>query len=151
MTARMKLRLAVAMAALTALCACKLVDQTTFAPSPEAPPKPVVAPAPSNPVDKRVPLVTIGFGAPNPDYKDLLTYAVQQAEDRRPDVAFDVVSAVPASGDTVAQELAAGRGRDDAAQVMQSMIALGVPDTRIHLGARTESGLNERVVRVYVR
>jgi hypothetical protein len=148
----MKLRHAVVLVTLTALSACKLVDQTTFAPSPEAPVKTVQPPPPPvSPVDKRVPLLTIGFGNPNPDYKQLLAYAVHQAEERRPDVAFDVVSVVLATGDTVAQSLAASRGADDAAQVMQAMIALGVPDTRIHLGTRTELGLTERQVRVYIR
>jgi ABC-type glycerol-3-phosphate transport system substrate-binding protein len=155
MTVHMMRRLAVILAAtltaLAALSACKLVDQTTFAPSPEAAPKPVATAVPVSPPDKRTPLVAIGFGTPNPDYHDLLAYAVQQAEERRPDVAFDVVSAVPATGDTVAQSLAASRGGDDAAQVMQAMMALGVPDTRIHLGARTEAGLSERQVRVYIR
>jgi hypothetical protein len=152
MTDGMKPRHALALAALLALSACKLLDQTTFAPSPEAPVKKAEGPGPPpNPVDKRVPLLTVGFGKPDPDYKDLLTYAVQQAEERRPDAAFDVVSAVPAAGDTVAQSLAASRGADDAAQVMRAMIALGVPDTRIHLGARTQPGLGERHVLVYVR
>jgi hypothetical protein len=145
-------RYAVLLLALTALAGCKLLDQTTFAPSPEAPVKKVEAPAPPvSPPDKRTPLLTIGFANPNPDYKALLAYAVKQAEDRRPDVSFDVISVVLASGDTVAQSLAASRGADDAAQVMQAMIALGVPDTRIHLGARTELGLTERQVRVYIR
>jgi hypothetical protein len=152
MTAGMMLRHAIILASLTALCACKLLDQTTFAPSPEAPVKKVEAPGPPpQPTDKRTPLLTIGFATPNPDYKDLLTYAVQQAQERRPDVSYDVVSVVPANGDTVAQELAASRGSSDATQVMQSMIGLGVPDTRIHLGARTEPGVSERLVRVYVR
>jgi hypothetical protein len=145
-------RYAVLLATLTALTACKLLDQTTFAPSPEAPAKKVEAPPPPvSPPDKRTPLLTIGFATPDPNYTDLLAYAVQQAEARRPNVAFDVVSVVQASGDTVAQELAAGRGRDDAAQVMRAMLALGVPDTRIHLGTRTELGVTERLVRVYIR
>jgi hypothetical protein len=140
------------LATLTALAGCKLVDQTTFAPSPEAPVKAVEPPPPPvSPPDKRTPLLTIGFGTPNPNYKDLLAYAVHQAEERRPDVSFDVVSVVLASGDTVAQSLAASHGADDAAQVMQAMMALGVPDTRIHLGTRTELGLSERQVRVYIR
>jgi hypothetical protein len=50
----------------------------------------------------------------------------------------------------VTQELAAARGGDDAAEVMQAMMALGVPDTRIHLGARTEA-VSARLVRVYIR
>jgi hypothetical protein len=150
MTAGMKLQHAVVLVVLTALCACKLIDQTTFAPSPEAPPKPAEAP-PASPVDKRVPLLTVGFATPDPDYKQLLEYAVKQAEARRQDVAFDVVSVVPATGDTVAQGLAASHGAENAATVMQSMIGLGVADTRIHLGARTEAGLSESQVRVYVR
>jgi hypothetical protein len=145
-------RSAVLLLTLTALAACKLLDQNTFAPSPEAPVKKVEAPPPPvSAPDKRTPLMTIGFGNPNPDYKALLAYAVKQAEERRPDVSFDVVSVVLASGDPVAQSLAASRGADDAAQVMQAMMALGVPDTRIHLGARTELGLTERQVRVYIR
>jgi hypothetical protein len=148
----MKLRDAVLLVTLTALAGCKLVDQTTFAPSPEAPVRKVEAPSPPvSPPDTRTPLLTIGFATPDPDYKDLLAYAVHQAQERRPDVAFDVVSVVQASGDTVAQSLAASRGADDAAQVMQAMMALGVPDTRIHLGTRTELGLPERQVRVYIR
>jgi hypothetical protein len=50
------------------LTGCKLIDQTTFAPSPEetaakaAPPK----------ADPRTPLVTIGYATPNPSYQDVL-------------------------------------------------------------------------------
>jgi hypothetical protein len=150
MTEGMK-RYAVLLVTLTALAACKLVDQNTFAPSPEAPVKPVVVAPTVSPPDKRTPLMSIGFANPNPDYKQLLAYAIHQAEARRPDVAFDVISVVLASGNTVAQSLAASRGADDAAQVMQAMMALGVPDTRIHLGARAELGLTERQVRVYIR
>ena len=153
MTGGMTRRRAAMMAALTVLLsACKLIDQNTFAPSPEAPPKTTPPPAPPpNLADKRIPLVTIGFAKPNPDYKNLLAYAVHEAEARRPDVAFDVVSVVPASGDTVAQSLDASRGATDAGQIMQAMMGLGVPDTRIHLGARAEPGLTERQVRVYIR
>ncbi len=150
--ARMMLRRALILSALMALSACKLIDQNTFAPSPEVPVKPPAPPAPAPVVvDKRIPLMTIDFTTPNPHYKDLLAYAVKQAEQRRPDVAFDVVSVVPAAGDAVAQEIAASHGSDEATQVMQAMIALGVPDTRIHLGARTQPGLAQRQVLVYVR
>ena len=76
---------------------------------------------------------------------------MKQAEARKADVAYDVVSVIPATGDTVAQGLAASRGADNAAQVMQTMIGLGVADTRIHLGSRTELGLSESQVRVYIR
>jgi hypothetical protein len=147
----MKRRTALVLLGLAALGGCKLIDQNTFAPSPEAP-APKASPAVAEPpADKRTPLLTVGFATPNPDYQKLLAYAVQQAQLRRPDAAYDVVSVVPQSGDTVAQALAASRGSGDATQVMQSMIALGVPDTRIHLGTRVEPGLTERQVRVYIR
>jgi hypothetical protein len=148
----MTLRHAVSFAALLALGGCKLLDQTTFAPSPEAPVKHEAPPgAPVASFDKRVPLLSIGFGTPNPNYQDLLSYAVQQAESRRPDVAFDVVSVVPGTADSVPEALAAARGGDDAAQVMNELIAMGVSDTRIHLAIRTLPGLQERQVRVYIR
>jgi hypothetical protein len=66
-------------------------------------------------------------------------------------VGFDVVSVVPASGDMTLQALAAKRGSDDAGQVMRAMMALGVSDTDIQLGARSQPGLSERQVLVYVR
>ncbi|MBS0561008.1 MAG: hypothetical protein JSR21_13230 [Proteobacteria bacterium] len=147
----MKFRQAVALAALTALCACALWDQNTFQPVPPAPPRAPEVRPPGPPVDTRTPLLTIGFATENPDYRDQLAFAVGQAKARRPGVQFDVVSVVPAQGDPAAQALAAKRGSDAAVQVMRAMMALGVPDTTLHLGARAEPGLAEPQVRVYIR
>ncbi len=122
------------------LAGCKLVDQTTFAPSPEAAPgaAPVVPKA-----DPRVALLTIGYDTPNPNYQDVLRYAVREAETRAPGVRYDVISVLPTGGD-VAQ------AQGSAAEVMRAIMAQGVAESRIQLGLRTEPAGLTREVRVYV-
>jgi hypothetical protein len=123
-----------------ALAGCKLVDQTTFAPSPEAPP---ATPAPPS-ADPRIPLLTIGYDTPNPNYQDVLRYAVRAAETRAPGVEYDVYAMLPAGGD-------AAQAQNSAVEVMRAILADGVPPARVHLGLRTEAASAARQVRVYVR
>jgi hypothetical protein len=127
---------------------CKLIDQTTFAPAPEA----AVVPAqPSLPrVDPRTPLVTIGFAHPDPQYQAMLGYAVHAAEARDGGVQYDVFAVVPAKGAPAAQAKAAGDAQQDALVVMKSIMTLGVPAARIHLGVRTDPVVDSNEVRVYV-
>jgi len=123
------------------LAGCKLIDQTTFAPSPEA--QPTVAPAAPR-VDTRTPLVTIDYTIPSPDYGELLHSAVRAAESRDAEVQYDVVSVMK---DT--SEIAAGQER--ATGVMRAIMRDRVPATRIHLAVRTDPALAASQVRVYVR
>ena len=124
---------------------CRIVDQTTFAPEPEPPlPAQIAASAQK---EGRVPLLTIGYETPNPSYEDLLRYAIQASQRRDPNLEYDVVSVIPAN----ATAAVANQGRRDAADVMRAIMMLGVPDTRIHLGARTDPAVAVRQVRVYVR
>src|SRR5271156_5676158 len=74
------------------LTGCKLIDQTTFAPAPEATAVPVTLPR----IDRRAPLVTIGYDQPNPQYHEMLGYAVHAAEARSAAVQYDVFAGVPA-------------------------------------------------------
>ena len=122
------------------LTGCKLVDQKTFAPAPEA--TTVQAAAPQ--VDARHPLVTIGYDLPNPQYQDMLGYAVHVAEARGATVQYDVFAVVAPKG------VAADR-IGDAVGVMKAIMALGVPATRIHLGVRSDPAIASNQVRVYVR
>jgi hypothetical protein len=123
-----------------ALAGCKLVDQTTFAPSPEA-----VTTEPAVPqADPRAALLTIGYATPNPNYQEVLRYAVRTAEARAPGVQYDVIAMLPAGGD-VAQAQA------NAAEVMRGILAQGVPASRVHLGLRSTAAGGIREVRVYVR
>jgi hypothetical protein len=116
------------------------VDQTTFAPSPEDSPAAAAQPK----ADPRAALVTIGYAAPNPNYQDVLRYAVHEAETRAPGVQYDVIAMLPAGGD-------AAQAQDTAVAVMRAIVAQGVPTSRVHLGLRTEPAGQAREVRVYVR
>lgn len=124
-----------------ALSACTLIDQRTFAPSPEAEPIPSAPAAPIR-ADTRTPLITIDYATPNPNYRDLLRLAVRAAESRNPAVQFDVVGAV--------QELRSS-APPETLEVMRAIIANGVPAARVHLGISTDSSLSAIQVRVYVR
>ena len=121
------------------LAGCTLVDQTTFAPSPE---QKAAAPAPR--ADPRAPLLTIGYDTPAPNYQDPLAFAVRTAETRAPGVQYDVVAMLPAGGDVALAQR-------NATEVMRAIVAHGVPAARIHLGLRIEPAGGTRQVRVYVR
>jgi hypothetical protein len=122
------------------LAGCKLIDQTTFAPSPEEPAARADAPK----ADPRTPLITIGYTTPDPNYQEILRYAVRAAETRVPGVQYDVLATLPAGADSAA-------GQQRAAEVMRDIMAQGVPASRIHLGLRTAPAGGAQEVRVYVR
>ena len=125
------------------LAGCKLIDQTTFAPSPEA--KAETAQGPAQPrIDRRTPLLAINFADPNPDYQGLLRYALHAAESRDSSVQYDVVAMLPPNADAAAQQR---HGLD----VMRAMVVEGVSADRIHLGLRSAPAGAEPEVRVYVR
>ena len=128
---------------------CKLIDQTTFAPTPEAAAVPAQATLPR--LDARVPLVTIGFDQPNPQYHAMLGYAVHAAEARDAAVQYEVFAVVPAKATPAQQAQAAGAAQGNAIEVMRAIMALGVPAARIHLGVRSDPTIDAEQVRVYVR
>jgi hypothetical protein len=139
------MRIRIVFLACLSLAGCTLIDQRTFAPSPEAPTPPSTAtPSPTLKVDTRTPLLTIGYDVPDPHYQEVLRYAVQQAERRAPHVEYDVVAIVPTGGD-IAQ------AQRNATEVMRVILAQRVPDSRVHLGLRTDAVGTPREVRVYVR
>jgi hypothetical protein len=129
--------------ALLSFTGCTLIDQRTFAPSPEA----KAQPAPQQPpvvVDSRTPLVTIDYTVPSPDYGELLHAAVRAAEARDADVQYDVVSVMKDTSDVAA-------GQDRATGVMRAIMRDRVPASRIHLAFRSDPTLASSQVRVYVR
>lgn len=128
------------------LTGCKLIDQRTFAPAPEAQRTQPALP----PTDQRTPLVTIGYDNPDPPYHEMLGYAVHAAEARDAAVQYDVFAVVPAKGSPAQQVQDAGAAQQDAVGVMKSIMALGVPATRIHLGVRADPAIAVNQVRVYV-
>jgi hypothetical protein len=129
--------------ALLSFTGCTLIDQKTFAPAPEAKAQPAPAPAPVV-LDTRTPLVTIDYTIASPDYGELLHDAVRAAEARDADVQYDVVSVVKDTAE-------ARDGQERAIGVMRAIMRDRVPETRIHLGLRTDPALAASQVRVYVR
>ena len=123
------------------LAGCTLIDQTTFAPSPEAEPIPLIPVAQAK-YDPRTPLVTIDFTSAAPNYKELLRLAVRAALARDGAVQFDVVAVTPS--------LDAG-APPQAIEVMRTIMADRVPAARVHLGVRSEAAVTAVQVRVYVR
>jgi hypothetical protein len=136
-------RFAPVVVALLSFTGCALIDQRTFAPSPEAKAQPAPPPTPVV-QDARRPLVTIDYTVASPDYAELLHYAVRAAENRDAAVQYDVVSVL-----TDTSEAAAGQER--ATGVMRAIMRDRVPANRIHLGLRTDPTLAAGQVRVYVR
>jgi hypothetical protein len=128
--------------ALLSFTGCTLIDQRTFAPSPEAKAQP--APAPPVIVDQRTALVTIDYTVPSPEYGELLHAAVRAAEARYPDVQYDVVSVLNDTSDISA-------GQQRATGVMRAIMRDRVPASRIHLALRADPTLAAGQVRVYVR
>jgi hypothetical protein len=128
--------------ALLSFTGCTLIDQRTFAPSPEAKAQPV-SQAPVV-LDARTPLVTIDYTVPSPEYGELLHAAVRAAEARNADVQYDVVSLMKDTSEI-------GLGQQRATGVMRAIMRDQVPPTRIHLAVRTDPALAASQVRVYVR
>ena len=136
-------RLAPVVVALLSFTGCTLIDQRTFAPSPEAKAQPAPPPAPVV-IDTRTPLVTIDYTVPSPDYGELLHDAVRAAESRYPEVQFDVVSVLKDTAE-------APEGQERATGVMRAIMRDRVPPSRIHLALRTDPTLAASQVRIYVR
>lgn len=138
-------KLVPALLAMLSFTGCTLIDQNTFKPSPEAKAAPAPAPPPQPMrLDPRKPLVTIDYTEPSPDYADLLHYAVRAAETRSPDVQYDVVAVVKDPANMP-------QAMDRATGVMRAIMRDRVPDSRIHIATRTDPGLPNDQVRVYVR
>ena len=126
-------RLAPVVLALLSFTGCTLIDQRTFAPSPEAQAQPA-PPQPPVVLDARTPLVTIDYTIPSPDYDELLHDAVRAAEARDVDVQYDVVSVMKDTSEAAA-------GQERATGVMRAIMRDRVPPTRIHLAVRTDPTL----------
>jgi hypothetical protein len=129
--------------AMLSFSGCTLIDQRTFAPSPEAKAQPAPA-VPAVAIDPRAPLLTIDYTVSSPDYAELLHYAVRAAENRDPNVQYDVIAVMKDMSE-------AAEGQERAAGVMRAIMRDRVPASRIHLGLRSDPGLAASQVRVYVR
>jgi hypothetical protein len=131
------------------LAGCTVPDARLLGPAPQRPDLATVQLTEAQ--SGRVPLVTIAATAGPADYVSALAGAVQAARALKPDVVFDVLSAVPQAG-TPLHQITEARGlTPDAAEVATAIMGDGVPPERITLGAVVVPGLPANEVRVYVR
>jgi len=133
------------------LAGCKLIDQTTFAPSPSKNPALLPAEAKVGKIDPRTPLLSIDAGTPVPAYGNVLRYAVGQAIGRDPTVRFDVLVVVPEARDAAAQAAAVAKAQDQATALMREIGSDGVAADRIDLRAGVDPNVDQSQIRVYVR
>jgi hypothetical protein len=92
-------------------------------------------------------LVTIRFDRPDVPYEEALYGAVNQALERRPDIAFDVVAVSPPG----AAPSSATASKRNIESVVQSLTSMGLPADRIRLSARTLADASGNEVRIYPR
>jgi hypothetical protein len=92
-------------------------------------------------------LVTIRFDRPNVAYEEQLFGAVNEALERRPDVAFDVVAVSPPG----APASSATASKRNIESVVQSLTSMGLPPDRLRLSARTLADAGGNEVRIYPR
>ena len=130
-----------AAALLIALGGCTLIDQRSFQPAGQ-PPQFAAAPA-------GLPLVSVRMDGA--DFRPALVEAVQAAQQRRPEAAFDVLALVPSAAAPAQQDRQVTEAARDARMVAEAMGAAGVASDRIRLGLRGDPGSPSREVRVFLR
>lgn len=139
-----------------ALASCRLIDQTTFAPAPEAKSSastkaPAAAPAAAPAIDNRTALMVIEPGTKLANYRGVLHDAVAAARARNPAVRFQVISIVPGHGSLTDQVKAADAARAESVAVARALIRAGAPQGSVELGARPDARADHPEIRVYVR
>lgn len=93
------------------------------------------------------PLFVAKFNRQDVKYQDGLRQAVKRALATKPGVFFDVVAVSPANGSA----LSSSSARNNANNVFQEMIEMGVGADKISLSAKTSDSANASEVHVYVR
>ncbi len=124
---------------------CTLVDQRTF----RAAGSQAGADEMARAVLPALPLIVVRFDVPID--QAAIAQAVALAQARREAAVFDVIAPIPAGAVRAVQEAALTQGRADAERVATALAEAGAPRGRIEIGARAESGVSVREIRVYVR
>lgn len=123
-------------AVLAPLAGCTLVDQRTFQVEAAAPGAEELARAQA----AALPLVSVRLDEVTP-WRSTLAVAVQAAQQRRPDAAFDVMALVPTQAAPAEQDRRVAQAAEDARTVAEAMGAAGVPAEQLRLGLRGDPGI----------
>lgn len=136
-----------------ALCSCRLIDQRTFAPAPEAKTATAaMAATEAGPaLDSRRALMVIEPGTRLDNYGGVLHDAVAAAMRRDPQVRFDVVTIVPGGTSLSAQVTSASAAQSEGLAVANALLEAGAPSGQVVLGARPDPRATHPEIRVYIQ
>ncbi|WP_135080113.1 hypothetical protein [Terasakiella sp. SH-1] len=99
----------------------------------------------------RRPLVVIRFDRNKVNYQQALYTTVSQVLDRRPNAMFDLVAVSPERVSTGQQSLGKTQSRRQAEQVLRNLTEMGLPPSRVALGASTSPTATANEVHLYLR
>lgn len=92
------------------------------------------------------PLFVAKFNKENVQYKDALKRAVNGALSKKPNAMFEVVAVSPLNG----KQLSSGNAQNNATQIFQDMINMGVSADNIMLSAKTSADATSSEVHIYI-
>lgn len=93
------------------------------------------------------PLFVAKFNKSKVNYKDGLKQAVSSAKAKKPSVMFEVVAVSPSQGN----QLSSASAKNNATQIFQEMIDMGVGAEKINLSARTSGDVTSSEVQIFVK
>lgn len=99
----------------------------------------------------RRPLVVIRFDRADVPFEEPLYTAVNEALNRRPGAAFDLVAITPQRGTPAQVALNTSQSRRNAEKVLRTLTSMGLPTERVSLSSITDPGAGANEVHVYVR
>lgn len=97
------------------------------------------------------PLVIIRFNQDKVVYKRSLYRALTKALDANPEMVFDVVAFSPTAGDPASSAQLMESGHARAAEVINNMRLMGLPDARISLSQQASPQVDTQEVHIFVR
>jgi hypothetical protein len=98
----------------------------------------------------RTPLITIPVDTSD-SYQRQLYSAVAAALDRTPNVTFEVVAAAPSNQSRGKSVLNASKAQHQADEVVRSLVAFGLPQTRVTTTTTTATGTVQGEIRVFAK
>lgn len=130
--------------------------QAAMAPVPPAPAPALASDAAAGAAAKVVnatkPFIVIKFDQPDIDYGQPLYQAMQQALERNPYGAFEVVGvSMPGDNNPAQAAQAANAARKYSEGVVRTLAQMGIPSDRMQMSTATKDGLNAPEVHIFLR
>lgn len=120
------------------------------APAPSVTPMPAEQ-APEQRLANARPLVKIRFDSPDVEYEQAVYTAVNEALDRYPNAAFELVAINPTKGNAAQVAIESTRARRNAERVLRTLTQMGLPLDRVDLSYMDNADIQTNEVHLYIR